>query len=203
MPGQVARLKREPDEAATAEPLGRERREVLGAMAGLSSMARLWSRDDESAADLLQDTTERALRGLHRYRSGSNAAAWVRAIMYHLAVDRTRSSRREWRMQLQLRQLTTGLCSNQGLRLEHVDVASAGLGSSLTEVRAAAGRLREPVRATFLLWLDERLSYREIAARLRVPCNTVATRLLRARLQVRGFLRAGEGRDDEETASAI
>ncbi len=61
------------------------------------------------------------------------------------------------------------------------------LVAGLDQVRQAAERLREPLRGTFLLWLEERLTYKEISRRQRIPSNTVATRLLRARRQVRRF----------------
>ncbi len=173
--------------------------EVARAMEGLRPMARMWSRDPDAAEDLLQDTAVRALRGLHRYRSGSNATAWCRSIMYHLAVDRSRRRRREWAFRLDfganvariassVSSLDEGPYSGDAFREAGGGRDASGFGEA--EVRQAALQLVGPVRDTFLLWLDERLSYRELAERLGIPSNTVATRLLRARQKVRALLNA-------------
>ena len=62
---------------------------------GLYRMARALVRDPDRAADLVQDTVERALRRSEQYRGEGALGAWLRRILHHLAVDQGRRSRFE------------------------------------------------------------------------------------------------------------
>jgi RNA polymerase sigma-70 factor, ECF subfamily len=153
---------------------------VAQAVRGLRILALRWSPGPEEAEDLLQDTVERALRKLHRHRPGTNVRAWVRAIMYHLAVDRSRYRRRE---------------ALARTAFEHVAVEEDEPAPPeppplppMEEVRASVDRLTEPYRTAFRLWALERRSYREISRLEGIPVGTVGTRLLRARAQLRHLL---------------
>lgn len=165
-----------------SRPAGAAITELMKALPELQPMARLWSRDPEGAADLIQDTLERALQRLDRYRAGTNAGAWLRAIMYHLAVDRSRQQRREWSFRKRYASEPAEVHV-----IPEVDKPPPPREppSDIGAIRRTAERLREPLRGTFLLWLDERLSYKELSQRQGISLNTVATRLLRARRQIR------------------
>jgi RNA polymerase sigma-70 factor (ECF subfamily) len=169
-----------------------EAQEVMQAMSQLRPLARFWSRNDDEAADLVQNTAERVLRTLYRYRPGTNAGAWVRAIMYHLAIDESRSRCRRHTVL-------------RGYQRELVDACEAeapdDLGTAppdIGEVERTAERLSAPLRVTFMLWAIERRSYKEIAEQLDIPLSTVATRLLRARAEMRRLLAAGSVQDGGE-----
>jgi RNA polymerase sigma-70 factor (ECF subfamily) len=56
------------------------------------------------------------------------------------------------------------------------------------QVRAQLARLPADQRETFELFMFERLSYDEIAARLTIAKATVGTRILRARTKLREIL---------------
>lgn len=153
--------------------------EMLRAMSDLRPMARRWSPDRATAEDLLQDTAERALRTYRQFEPGSNATAWVRTIMYRLAIDETRRCQRQRAMMAQYRAThptCVGPCGLDDDRGRAADPAA--------EVVRAAGALGPKLRTTFLLWAVDRLSYRQISDRLGIPLNTVATRLLRARREL-------------------
>lgn len=62
----------------------------------------------------------------------------------------------------------------------------------LAEAHAALGRLPESLRSVFVLYEVNRLRYREIAAALEIPINTVKVRLLRARQQLTRIVRKEE-----------
>ena len=124
----------------------------------------------------MQDTVERAFRMLDTYRPGTSAGAWMRTIMYRLAVDGTRRQRRD----RVARREYAAQNAEQAEPLERQAEAEHPL-PTLAEVRAAATRLHEPFRTTFDLWAVKGLSYLEISRELGVPVGTVATRLLRAR----------------------
>ena len=59
------------------------------------------------------------------------------------------------------------------------------------QLRAAVDRLEPEFREVFTLHAFERRSYKDIAAALDIPQNTVGTRLLRARRKLRVLLLGG------------
>jgi len=158
--------------------------EVLRAMADLQPMARRWSLDGATAEDLLQDTAERALRQVGSFAPGSNARAWVRTIMYRLAIDETRRRRRDRTLVARYGPLQPDRCEPE-VTCQEAPTEPV----TLAEVCRAADRLDPRLRTVFLLATVERLSYRQMSLRLKVPLNTVATRLMRARRQLQAIMR--------------
>lgn len=69
---------------------------------------------------------------------------------------------------------------------------AADSGSRLAEAHAVLQRLPESLRSVFVLYEVNRLRYREIAAVLEIPLNTVKIRLLRARQQLASLVRKEE-----------
>lgn len=61
---------------------------------------------------------------------------------------------------------------------------AADSASRLEQAQEALSRLPESLRSVFVLYEVNRLRYREIAAALEIPINTVKVRLLRARQQL-------------------
>jgi RNA polymerase sigma-70 factor (ECF subfamily) len=165
------------------------REEIMGAVRRLRPYALRWSPSKHDADDLIQSTAERALLTTAQYRPGTNATAWLRAIMYHLAVDSARRRTRE-----RATHAAFGLewpDHQPGIEDRLLAPIERRPLPSMADVRRAATRLREPLRTTFLLWAVERLSYKEISRRQDIPVNTVATRLLRARRDLRLILADG------------
>jgi RNA polymerase sigma-70 factor (ECF subfamily) len=162
--------------------------EIMGAVNRLRACAIRWSPNSDDADDLIQATAERALQTRAQYRPGTNATAWVRAIMYHLAVDGARRRCRERALHEAYGHESPD--HQPAIEDDLVAPAPPRRWPSMAEVRLAAAELRQPIRATFLLWAVERLSYREIGRRQSIPINTVATRLLRARRDLRLILKA-------------
>jgi RNA polymerase sigma-70 factor (ECF subfamily) len=60
-------------------------------------------------------------------------------------------------------------------------------------VRDALAKLEATQREILMLREYEQLSYEEIAALLRIPVNTVRSRLFRARMELKDLLNAGRG----------
>ena len=118
--------------------------EVLGAVATLRTAARRWSADWSAAEDLLQDTLERAFRTLDSYRQGTSAGAWMRTIMYRLAVDETRRERRERKV----RHRFVRECLPVVQPLEHAEDVEPP-APTRAQLGAAALELREPFRTAY------------------------------------------------------
>src|SRR5438046_2786312 len=145
-------------------------------LAPLRRMALRWVRGDD-ADDLVQDTLERALRAVDRFDEHSNLHAWLRTIMYHVAVDRSRQRARR-----------RTECHLQDLPIEPEEPPPPWSAISVDQVRAAAGQLSPPLRTAYRLAVEENLSYEQMSVRMAVPLGTVATRLYRARVQIRRLL---------------
>jgi RNA polymerase sigma-70 factor (ECF subfamily) len=135
------------------------------------------SRDRIEATDLVQDTLERALRGFAGFTPDTNARAWMCTILYNLFIDRSR--RRKLEVPRPLHEL------NQA-----AEEVSAPRWSAITseQLRAALTELDEEFRAVCELRTFGRLSYAEIALKLGLPRNTVATRLMRGREKLKALL---------------
>jgi RNA polymerase sigma-70 factor (ECF subfamily) len=167
--------------AITDAEAERRRRIVEGIVADglrpLQRMARRWAGSGVDADDLVQDTVEHALRAVDRFDEATNLQAWLRKIMFNAAVDRTRERRRR---------PTAG--DVESMAAEEPAPPAAWSDVSIEQVRAAVRRLSEPLRTAYGLHADEHLSYLQMSARLGVPIGTIATRLHRARLQIRHLL---------------
>ena len=161
-------------------PAGEVRREVMAQHRRLFTYAKMLLGDESAAEDLVQDTLERAVRASHRFRSGTNAGAWLTRIMKNLFTDR-------YRHKIVIREISldatiSGLAAESPREPTYLDVlTNADVLAALADV---GGRLRE----TFVLRHVDGLSYEEIAARFGVPMSTIGTRLRRARLRLRRII---------------
>jgi RNA polymerase sigma-70 factor (ECF subfamily) len=149
--------------------------------AALRAAARYICSDDGERDDLIQDTLERALRHLRRGQRPTHMRAWLVTILRNAFIDRKR----------------VAVPAFQPL----AEVAAAQpeppppwQDVSLGEVQRAVGALEPELRVPFELHYFEQRRYREIAAQLGLPVPTVATRLFRARKQLRAALLARRAR---------
>jgi RNA polymerase sigma-70 factor (ECF subfamily) len=126
--------------------------------------------------DLVQDTFERALR----YLSQGNPApirmrGWLVSILRNAFIDRVRR-----------RAVTFEPIADHAE--PECDLEPAWAQVSLDDLYAAVARLNSDLRSVFELHYIEGLRYKVVAAKLRVPENTVASRLFRARKALRNDL---------------
>lgn len=151
-------------------------RELVRLHPDLRARARFLTRGSAAAEDLVQDVLERALMVRDRLRPHTNVKAWLTAIMRNLFIDERRRRR-----SLPDRPLAADLWT-RGEPPGPLDLIT------MDDVLDALALLQPIEREVFTLAYLERLSYREIAARLQVPVNTAATRLFRARKKLRRLL---------------
>jgi len=160
-------------------------RDVLPLQPNLMRVALGLTRNAAEASDLVQDALERALREWSRYTPGTNARAWVTAIMSRLFIDGWRRRRRRPAL----------------VALDDLDLAgppppdgaadpAPWEGVSDADLERAVAALPEPLRHVFQLNVVHHLSYGDIGAALGIPVNTVGTRLMRARRRLRTMLEA-------------
>jgi RNA polymerase sigma-70 factor (ECF subfamily) len=125
----------------------------------------------QRAEDLAQETFLAVIRGAARYEP----RALVRTYLYGIALKLLATERRK-----------------QRTVMSEIDAASEPAVPNTQEsglwVREAIGKLDLADREIVMLREYEQLSYGEIAELLRVPVNTVRSRLFRARMALRDHL---------------
>jgi RNA polymerase sigma-70 factor (ECF subfamily) len=132
--------------------------------------------DPAQAEELTQETFLAVLRGTSRYEATALFRTWLYAIAFRIL----RAHRRKAAFRAMFAVVATPGSE---------PAAHAHLDQDLL-LRQAVGRLDRIDREVLLLREFEQLTYAEIATLLRVPVNTVRSRLFRARLELRNLLSA-------------
>ena len=160
--------------------LERFEREIMPHLDGAYALARLLSRSDHDAEDIVQDALLKAMRFVASYQ-GINARGWLLSIVRNTAYSRLRAA------------------GAKELMMDD-DLANAAdphlappLESLIAEeqrqlVRTMLERLPMPMREVLLLREVEDLSYKAIAEIIQAPIGTVMSRLGRARERLSALL---------------
>lgn len=125
----------------------------------------------ERAEDLVQDTFLAVIRAASRYEP----RALVRTYLYGIALNLLAAERRK---------LSTSSASRQSVPEPKTD----GAPECVLWVQQAMAKLDAPDREILMLREYEQLSYFDIAELLRIPINTVRSRLFRSRLVLKSYL---------------
>jgi RNA polymerase sigma-70 factor (ECF subfamily) len=172
---------------AAPDPPGSEFVDLVAAQSEpLERTAHRLVRNPSDAADLVQDTVEKALRCWRQFRPGSRMRAWLLTIMTNLFLDRCRRGTREVALDGDLEEPGPEPPEPRWLRL------------TAEQVRRAVQSLDPMMREIYQLRTVHQLSYQSMADRLGIPLATVGTRLNRARAKLRALLERELGpREDE------
>jgi RNA polymerase sigma-70 factor (ECF subfamily) len=130
---------------------------------------RLTSKD--RAEDLAQETFLAVIRAAVRYEP----RAMVKTYLYGIALKLLAAERRK-------------LSSNEPRLDDDHEPAGEGLSDNALWVRQALEKLDAGEREILMLREYEQLNYTEIAELLRLPVNTVRSRLFRSRMALKSFL---------------
>jgi RNA polymerase sigma-70 factor, ECF subfamily len=144
------------------------------------------------AEDLLQDATLRAFEHQGQLRDPAAGRSWLFTILVRTHLNRRRTERRRAEVtatDLDDQAFETALGEWTPLRMPDELVDTWRLGEQLTD---ALNTLPEALRATVWLVDVEGFTQREVAAMHEVPEGTVASRLFRARRQLRTVLEPGQ-----------
>jgi len=125
----------------------------------------------ERAEDLAQETFLAVIRAASRYEPRAS----VRTYLYGIALKLLAAERRRF------------LTSNT-LGQPPAEPTTDGTPESVLWVRQAMQKLDAPEREILMLREYEQLSYSDIAELLRIPLNTVRSRLFRSRLALKSYL---------------
>jgi len=151
------------------------------------SLLRRITRDEHAAFDLAQDTFMRAFERIGEFEGRSGLGTWLYRIATNQALQWLRKRRTERRHEERIaRDRRSG---------NHEDEPAYDLENGLL-------RLSEQHRLILLLRYHEELSYDEIAGILEVSPGTVASRLNRAREELRKILLEQRGACAEEKPDA-
>jgi RNA polymerase sigma-70 factor, ECF subfamily len=144
----------------------------------LRAVATRLCRNAADAADLVQDTLERALKRFDRLVPDSNVRSWLLMILHHRFIDLCRTRARHPR--------ETPLEGHDAAVVPDEPLAWANI--SEYDVRAAVAKLPDDLRVAYELRIYDHRSYDDIASLLGIATMTVGTRLLRARRRLRELL---------------
>jgi RNA polymerase sigma-70 factor (ECF subfamily) len=152
---------------------------VLPHLDAAFNYARWLTRNDAEAEDVVQDACVRAMRFFSSLRD-DNARAWLFTIVRNTWYTRAGRTRKE----------ATPLTAAEHERLDGALDPEERLLQQHTValVRAALEQLPVDFREVIVLREIEGLSYKEIAAVIRVPIGTVMSRLARARERLAAVL---------------
>jgi RNA polymerase sigma-70 factor (ECF subfamily) len=151
---------------------------------------RLCRGHEADAEDLLQDTALRAYDGYDRLREPSAARAWLFTILGRTHLNRVRNSRRRPETasaDLEEPAFEAALAEWSPMPSPDAMAEARQLGEQLSR---ALDTLVPEQRAVVLLVDAEGFTQREVAGMLELPEGTVASRLFRARRQLRAALEA-------------
>jgi RNA polymerase sigma-70 factor (ECF subfamily) len=140
---------------------------------------------EQRAEDLMQETFLAVIRGSSHYQPRS----LVRTYLYGIAMNLLAAERRK-----QFRDSPSGQNLSEPETRDDSD--------AVIWLRQALEKLDEPEREILMLREYEQLSYAEIAELLKLPINTVRSRLFRSRMALKGYL-APDRREGEQTSAPL
>ena len=139
----------------------------------------------ERAEDLVQETFLAVIRAASRYEPRS----LVRTYLYGIALKLLAAERRKF-----LASVTSGQSAPEP--------KTDGTPDGVLWVRQALDKLDAPEREILMLREYEQLSYSDIAELLRIPVNTVRSKLFRSRLALKSYLESEAKNNPSLRASA-
>ena len=154
---------------------------VLPHLDAAFNYARWLTRDDAEAEDVVQDACVRAMRFFSSLRD-ADARAWLFTIVrntWYSRASRAAGSAKAVGLDTTADDRPDSALDPEALLLQQ---------HAVTRVRAALDELPADFREVIVLRELEGLSYKEIAAVVRVPLGTVMSRLARARAHVKAVL---------------
>jgi len=150
-------------------------------VAALREFALRFTRDIDSANDLLQDTLLKAVNYYHRFEEGTNLRGWLFTIMRNTFIN---GFRRDTSRNAVLSQVEE-IGFSQLLISASVNTADGSF--IMRDIRAALSVLPGLLRVPFLRYV-EGYRYHEIALEMDCPIGTVKTRIHEARKQLKLLL---------------
>lgn len=148
----------------------------------LKSFAFQFTKDDESADDLVQETMLKMIMYEHKFEPGTNLKAWLFMIMRNTFINNYRRNKKKIAIIKQDEVISFA-------DLHHSAVNNLGENKFvMKDINRALSRLSESLRKPFVRYV-EGYKYHEIAEELAIPIGTVKTRIHHARTQLKNNLK--------------
>ncbi|WP_421939346.1 sigma-70 family RNA polymerase sigma factor [Pedobacter sp.] len=142
-----------------------------------------YTRDEATAADLVQDTFVKAFRFSDSFQTGSNVRAWLFTILKNTFYNDYRREQKRAAVLVQDAEITNAQLSHSA----HENRGNAKF--MMEDIQRALSVLPEEARYCFCRYF-EGYKYHEIAADLNIPLGTVKTRIHVARELLKRQLKA-------------
>ncbi len=140
----------------------------------LKPFAITFTKDNESAKDLLQETMFRALTNSDKYHVGTNVKAWLYTIMRNIFIN-------NYRRCIKQNTIFDSTPNDFFLNYQQATVSNAAETSlQIKEIQAAIHQLPGIFKKPFMLYF-EGFKYHEIAHILQEPLGTIKSRIHFAR----------------------
>lgn len=154
---------------------------LIGLQGNLLSFAYQLTTDREKAADLLQDTTLKALSNEDKYVDNVNFKGWIFTIMRNIFINNYRQNVRKATMIDQTEDLYhLNISQDSGLETPEGSFA-------VKEITNALNSFKDEYRIPFSMFIAG-YKYSEIAEELNLPLGTIKSRIFCARKKLRESL---------------
>lgn len=148
--------------------------------------------DRRDADDLAQETYERAIGSIHRFRGEGSARSWLFGIARRVCADHVRRSqrhRRRWH------------AAADAAAVDQRITAGVDLGGDRVELDELLGLLDPDRRDAFVLTQVLGLHYDEAAEVIGCPIGTIRSRVARARLDLAEMIERADARAADRRTS--
>ena len=157
------------------------RKNLINLQSNLMNFAYQLTSDREAAADLLQDTTLKALDNEEKFTSDANFKGWVMTIMRNIFINNYRKTVRHAKI-VDTTEDLYHINTSQESALETPDGSM-----TVKEINAILATFDEEFRVPFNMHVAG-YKYSEIAEELNLPVGTVKSRIFFARKRLRAAL---------------
>ena len=157
------------------------RKNLINLQSNLMNFAYQLTSDREAAADLLQDTTLKALDNEEKFTSDANFKGWVMTIMRNIFINNYRKTVRQATI-VDTTEDLYHINTSQESALETPDGSM-----TVKEINAILATFDEEFRVPFNMHVAG-YKYSEIAEELNLPVGTVKSRIFFARKRLRAAL---------------
>jgi RNA polymerase sigma-70 factor, ECF subfamily len=156
------------------------RDELMEHVPRLRCYARALVNNRDLSDDLVQDTLERALSRIEKFKLGSDLRAWLFTIMHNVFINQVRKA--------STRAVHVSVDDESVFESEFAVSANQTQSLEVRDLDYALQRLPADQREVVLLVGLEEMSYTEVALALDIPVGTVMSRLSRGRERLRALM---------------
>lgn len=151
-------------------------------------MALFLTHHHAEAEDMAQETMLKAFKALHRFQPGTDATAWLIAILRNTWLDRVKSVKSKRETPYQTHDLQDLSSAQVDSSTDWTDAEDVLQQFSDHEVIAALRQLPDEIRWTLLLVDVQGMDQNAAASLLEVPAGTIKSRAHRGRAMLRAVL---------------